>query len=270
MSHRHSHILQNVGMSVIGYMQKEKAKKERVESQKAKGRVLLAVVKDKRDLELILKKKWYRIPIAHAPRLRFQYLAFYQPISFGRFGKRIEYYAYVGRQKIVQRKKLLPKEAAHPRANEYYVRVMLQKVLKLPRAIRNTSPRRVSFGFTTLERLRKAKNILQLYSVAETEVIIAEAMKKAGINFLEQKYVIGKDKNGYRRYRIDFAIPAGSRGGIAIECDNKKAHRGKRQLARDNQKDAWLKRQGWKMVRLKEKDILENLGKCVQRINRSK
>ena len=57
--------------------------------------VLVGVLRDKRDLNILLKENWYRIPVAQAPRRRFDYLAFYQPLLFCHQGKRIRYYARV-------------------------------------------------------------------------------------------------------------------------------------------------------------------------------
>ena len=60
--------------------------------------VLVGVLKNKRDLGILLEKHWYRIPVFFLPKKKFDYLAFYQPEGFGRRGKRIEYYARVVRR----------------------------------------------------------------------------------------------------------------------------------------------------------------------------
>jgi len=49
--------------------------------------------------------------VAYAPKRQFQYLAFYQPLSFGKEGKKIQYFAKVIDYKTIkQRKELLPRE----------------------------------------------------------------------------------------------------------------------------------------------------------------
>src|SRR3989344_2667020 len=131
--------------------------------------VLVSVLKNKRDLDALMAEKWYRIPLAHSPARKFKYLAFYQPVSFGRRGKRILYYARVLNYQITKRKNLLPKETGHPRADNYYLKIHIGKIKKLPWPIKNIIPRRITFGFTTLSRLLKSKNILELYGVAPTE-----------------------------------------------------------------------------------------------------
>ncbi|MEK7106967.1 MAG: hypothetical protein AAB899_02170, partial [Patescibacteria group bacterium] len=113
--------------------------------------VLVCVLKDRRDLRILLKENWYRIPVAYLPRRKFTHLAFYQPAEFGRFGKRIQYYARVLKSTILKRIDLLPKEKNHPRAHDNYLKIEVAWVKKLARPIKNIIPRRVSFGFTSLK-----------------------------------------------------------------------------------------------------------------------
>jgi len=217
--------------------------------------VLVCVLKDRRDSKLLFKEQWYRIPKKHLPRRRFKYLAFYQPTSFGRQGERISYYARVLGKNTLFRNKLLPQEAGHIRAEEEYIRIQIGRPSKLSRPLCNTSPRRVSFGFTSLARLLSAKNILQLYGVPETEKITGLNLGRANIRVAPQYWVTGSGK----KYRLDFAVFC-KRGKIAIECDNAKAHSGRRQTERDKEKDSFLRRLGWRVVRLKEKDIVGKSG----------
>lgn len=223
--------------------------------------VLVGVVKDRRDLNILLKEKWYRIPAVYAPKRSFGYLAFYQPATFGRYGKCIRYYARILDAQAIKRNELLPDEIRHPRARSYYLRIRVGKLKKLPRPIRNIIPRRVSFDFTTLNHLLKSKNILQLYNVVPTEQIIEYALRRAGIKATAQHYVsIGK-----KRYCLDFAVFC-RQGPIAIECDNKKAHSGFRQREKDKIKNNFLKRHGWIVIRLAEHDIVSGLRGCMVRI----
>ncbi|MEK7212757.1 MAG: DUF559 domain-containing protein [Patescibacteria group bacterium] len=225
--------------------------------------VLVGVLKSKRDLTLLLKEHWYRIPAARLPKRRFRYLAFYQPALFGRRGKCIRYYARALKRQTIRRRDLLPDEPWHPRARADYIRIDVGKVRKLPRPIRNTIPRRVSFGFTTRERLLRAKNILQLYNVAETEKMVRKWLCRARIKATAQYWV----KSGEKRYCLDFAVFC-RRGLIAIECDNTKAHAGLRQRQRDRIKDAFLKNHGWVVMRLKEKDVVTDEKRCIAKIRK--
>ena len=224
--------------------------------------VLVAVLKSRRDLRILREERWYRIPERYAPKRKFWYLAFYQPAVFGREGKRIRYYAQVLSRSTVSRIELLPRERMHPRAHEGYVRLTIGALRYLPRPIRNTAPRRISFCFTTLKRLVHSKTILELYNVARTEEILQRALRRAGIAAVPQYYVrAGKNK----RYYLDFAVFAGSKA-IAIECDNIKAHSWARQRERDRIKDAFLRRRGWSMFRFTERDIVSDVEACMARI----
>lgn len=225
--------------------------------------VLVGVLKDKRDLEILLKEKWYRIPTRYAPIRQFAYLAFYQPAHFGREGKQIQYYAPVARRQKFLRHILLPGESEHPRAREEYLRVQVRRIKILPRPIRNNTPRRVSFGFTTLSRLKISKNILQLYNILPTEEIMKNNLRHSGVKALPQYYV----SVGGKRYCLDFAIFC-KRGRIAIECDNKKAHSSTLQKQKDNAKDKHLRRHGWEVVRLTEGEIISNPRACTHSIRR--
>jgi hypothetical protein len=226
--------------------------------------VLVGVLKDRRDFNILLTGKWYRIPVTHAPRRRFAYLAFYQPAPFGRQGKRIRYYTRVLNWRVIKRGDLLPDEPSHPRARDYYLQVRVGKIKKLPRPIRNIIPRRISFGFTTLNHLLKSKDILQLYNITPTEPMVGDGLEEAGIRAIPQYYVKGKQK----RYFLDFAIFC-QKGMIAIECDNKKAHSNLGQLKKDKIKDNFLRRQGWTVIRLSEDNIVSNLPGCIKKIKKA-
>lgn len=223
--------------------------------------VLVGVLKSKRDLVLLLAERWYRIPLRYAPKQEFQYFAFYEPARFGKEGKRIRYYAKILERRAFLRCDILPREFSHPRASEPYLWFRLGKIQTLARPIKNTLPRRVSFGFTTLELLLNSKTILQLYNVPRTEEIVARALRRAKIPAKAQQWISGEG----RRYCLDFAILC-KRGKIAIECDNVKAHSGPRARARDAEKDLFLQNHGWEVIRLAEKDILLDLKRCVSRV----
>lgn len=226
--------------------------------------VLVGVLKNRRDRNLLFREHWYRIPVLSAPRRKFRYLAFYQPVAFGRGGKRIQHYARVVRSRTRKRRTLLPSEPKHPKAGERYWQIRVGKIRALAQPIENVLPRRVSFGFTTLRRLLAAKNILQLYGVTPTEEIIGRALKRSGIPAASQQSVSGSG----RRYRLDFAIFC-KRGPLAVECDNAKAHAGRRQRERDRAKDAFLRRHGWTVIRLAERDIVASVERCLWRVRRA-
>ncbi len=225
--------------------------------------VLVGVLKSKNDRRILLRHRWYRIPVEFLPKRRFEYIAFYQPIIFGKHGKRVEYYGKVLRKKVYKRIQLLPKEPDHPRAKDDYLKVEFAELKRLPRPVRNIIPRRVFFGFTSLGNLLSARDILELYGVPATEQIVGRRLKRYGIRATPEFSVRIEGK----RFRLDFAIIRGGKC-IAVECDNYKAHANKLQKRKDKMKDAYLRRAGWRVIRLKERDIIENLDSCIKRVQK--
>ena len=224
--------------------------------------VLVGVLKSRDDLGILLKQRWYRIPAGFVPKRSFKYIAFYQPVSFGKAGKRIKYYARVTEKRKAKRIKLLPEQSSHPRAHNDYLKLEFKKIIKLPRPIRNIIPRRVSFGFTDLKTLQSAKDILELYDVPPTEQIVERQLNRIGVKTIRE-YSLSK---GGKRYRIDIAILGGNRK-TAVECDNEKAHGTKAQIKKDKIKDTFLRRNGWRVVRLKEREIIEHIDNCIRKIS---
>lgn len=230
--------------------------------------VLVAVLKSRRDRTILLREKWYRIPCDTSPKRSFRYLAFYQPACFGREGKRIACYARVARVEKHPRRVLLPRERNLSSADKNYLKIYLRSITRLPRPVINNIPRRISFGFTTLSRLKKSRTILELYHVAPTEEIVGKALATANVTTIPQ-YVISEGKgSGRRRYRLDFAIIHQNKK-IAIECDNKKAHFTAAQKKKDRAKDAFLRSRGWTVIRLSEPDIVLRLDACIAGIRRA-
>ncbi|MEX2033476.1 MAG: DUF559 domain-containing protein [Candidatus Colwellbacteria bacterium] len=223
--------------------------------------VLVGVLKSRNDQRILLQEHWYRIPAAFLPKRKFQYVAFYQPATFGRQGKQIDYYAKVSRRRIRKRISLLPREKDHPRAKDNYLKLEFKEVKKLLRPVKNIIPRRVYFGFTTLQDLFSARNILELYHVPPTEEIVGRYLKSHGIKF-QSEFPVSVNK---KRFRLDFAIIHNGKH-VAIECDNEKAHANKLQRRKDKIKDAYLRRVGWQVIRLKERDVIENIDACTARV----
>lgn len=226
--------------------------------------MLVGVLKSQKDLNILLRDNWYRIPLANTPKRKFDYIAFYQPLQFGKRGKSIHYYAKVLSLKRKKRLELLPEEKDHPKSRDIYIKINLGKIIPLSRPIKNIIPRRINFGFTSFDRLMTAKDILELYSIAPTEQIIEKGLKKEGIKPKAQFYVLASKK---KRYRLDFAIFCKD-GKIAIECDNKKAHNIKSQQKKDQAKDKILKALGWKIMRFSEDEILFELTGCIEKIQK--
>ena len=224
--------------------------------------VLVGVLRSWRDRDILLREKWYRIPLARMPVRPFKYIAFYEPAIFGCEGKCIRYYAKIRTHETALRRELFSDESHHPRANERYVKFIVGPIQKLGHSIQNSgSPRRISFGFTTLQRLRSSRNILQLFRVPPTEEVMQNALRREGIPAIPQYRIV----EGKRHFRLDFAILC-RRGGIAVECDNKKAHSGKSAKKRDIAKDKFLKKKGWVVLRFSELAVQYFKPECIKKI----
>lgn len=126
--------------------------------------VLVAVMNDRRDLARAQREGWYRIPLRTAPRpLASDYLAFYLTAAFGEERWSVRYYAEVWRYELRQRRDILPEEAEHPRARDLYYRLHLGTVQALERPIPSRSLRRVTFIYTSMERLLTAADVRHLW-----------------------------------------------------------------------------------------------------------
>jgi hypothetical protein len=93
--------------------------------------VLVSVLKNWRDFQILLHENWYHIPVAKMPKKDFKYLAFYQPLSFGKASKRIGFYGRVIKKEIKKRIKLFPKQTNHPASDHDYFKITIKKLIKL-------------------------------------------------------------------------------------------------------------------------------------------
>ncbi len=90
----------------------------------------------------------------------------------------------------------------------------------------------------------------------DIELLMEEALAKEGIEAVQQFPI--RSKYGYI---ADFAIPSKN---LIIECDGEAWH--KLMNAHDRKRDAFLKSQGWKVLRFKGQDIKTNMPSCLMTI----
>ena len=228
-------------------------------SEKNEKLVLVGVVRRKKDLDLILKERWYRIPLKSAPKRKADFLALYQTRTFRKKGKSINYYARIKGFSHYLRRQLLPDEKDHSRAGDTYCKLDLGPLKTLPQRIENRSRRRISFGFTNLEKLLGADEVSQLFDVVPIEGIMRKALKAAGITAEHECCLMEK---GRCRYRLDFAIFC-RKGKIDVECDSEKWHSLPSRRLNDRARNRWLKRRDWLVIRFPEKQIRDELDGCV-------
>lgn len=125
--------------------------------------ILVAVCRSKRDLEIARLLGWYRIPLASAPKtLRVDWLAFFLTSAFGEERWSVRYLAEVRGYELRRRRELLRDDPDHPRSDEPYYRIQLGPVVALDRPIPARGWRRLTFLYTTGERLQRAEDVRAL------------------------------------------------------------------------------------------------------------
>ncbi len=141
--------------------------------------VLVAVLKDPRDLEIARVLGWYRIPLRSAPKvIAVDYLAFYQTGAFVNEKWCIEYVAPVRGHELTTRRELLRDEADHPSASQEYYKIQLGPLERLPQPIPAGKWRRITFFYTTGEYLVKAETVNDLVIQSEERSLLWRALRE--------------------------------------------------------------------------------------------
>lgn len=145
--------------------------------------VLVCLLPTLRDLEIARLLGWYRIPLRSAPKVvAVDYLAFYQPASFGPRGGQIEFIAEVKGHELTTRAELLKDEADHPRAKEEYYKIQLGGLEKLKEPIKTDKWKRLTFLYSTGEYLLNAKTLNDLVVQNEEREILWKSLRERAEN----------------------------------------------------------------------------------------
>jgi len=162
--------------------------------------VLVCILPSPRDLELARVLGWYRIPYTKAPKtITVDHLAFYQTARFGAEKWSINYTAPVLGHELVTRAELLRTEPDHPRANEQYFKIQIGPLERLERPIPSLKWRRLTFVYTTGERLLRATEVNDLIVNGDERELLWTALKEHGLQ-AEAQY------ESRRGVEVDFAI----------------------------------------------------------------
>lgn len=223
--------------------------------------VLVAVLNNRRDFELARDQGWYRIPLKRAPRrVAADYLAFYQTQAFGDEGCAVAYYAPVQRFHVASRAELLPDEPDHPRAADFYYKIEIGPLQRLPRPIPSQRLRRITFIHTTLGRLLAANEINDLWWRDDPQERLWLALREAGL-VVEYRYQVGEPPD---EAQVDFALFCRD-GRIAVLCsegvpaDDAPADN----LRERRPVDYELAAGGWHVLRFSRTQLLDELPLCV-------
>lgn len=141
--------------------------------------ILVAIMPDPRDMGYARVLGWYRIPVRTAPRvLNVDYLAFYQPATFGKDRWRVETIAPVLGHELTTRIDLIKEEPDHPRAYQEYYKIQLGPLQKLPRPILAGKWKRLTFLYTTGEYLERARYLTDLTVRTSEREILWKALRE--------------------------------------------------------------------------------------------
>ena len=110
------------------------------------------------------------------------YLAFYQPSSFGEAAGRIEVVAPVTGHELKTRAELLKDEADHPRAREEYYQVQLGSLERLPQPIVADKWKRLAFLYTTGEYMHEAHTLNELVVRAEKRDVLWRSLRERAMD----------------------------------------------------------------------------------------
>lgn len=122
---------------------------------------------------------WYRIPLKSAPKVvSVDYLAFYQPASFGERGAQIEYIAALRGHELTTRAELLRDEADHPRAREEYYKLQIGALEKLKSPIAAEKWRRITFFYSTGEYILNARTLADLIVRDDERALLWKSLRE--------------------------------------------------------------------------------------------
>ncbi len=149
--------------------------------------ILVGVIPEPRDLEIARLLGWHRIPYRFAPKVvRVDYLAFYQPSSFGEeHSGRIETFAEVLGVELTTRAELIKDEPDHPRADEDYYKIQLGPLQTLAKPIMTEEWKRITFLYTTGELFSVADSIQDLVVRTEERKILWHSLREKASQFQE-------------------------------------------------------------------------------------
>lgn len=150
--------------------------------------ILIAVLNNKRDFEIARVLGWYRIPVKHSPKtVAVDWLAFYQTAKFGDDKWAINYIAPVKGRELATRAQLLHTQPDHPRAGEMYYKIQIGPLERLPHSIPSHKWRRLTFLYTTGEKLLAAEELNDLIVQSAERDRLWKALYERGLQ-AERQY----------------------------------------------------------------------------------
>ena len=161
--------------------------------------VLVAILNKISDYEILLTKRWYRIPMDSVRKMLMdrwppRWLAFYQTVVFGPDKYRIQYYAQVKKIRKVERRILFPLEETNEKSKNIYYKIEIEPLLKRTAPIISRKFRRVVFIQTTYDKFAAATELNDLFDQSPLEDRLWKEFKKRNIAAERQEFVRCKGK----------------------------------------------------------------------------
>jgi len=152
--------------------------------------ILVCFLPTPRDLEIARILGWYRIPLRSAPKVvAVDYLAFYQPASFGNAGEQIQFIAQVRGHELTTRADLLRDEPGHPHAKQEYFKIQIGPLERLKTPIKAEKWKRITFFYTTGEYVLKAQTLNDLVVTSDERQLLWQSLRDRAEH--EQTYKTG-------------------------------------------------------------------------------
>ena len=211
---------------------------------------------------MVRTQGWYWIPSKSAPPSDYDHIAFYfANKGFGERAYQIGWMAKVDSYRTMSRGHLFPSEPFHPRADEPYLKINLGLLQQLPRPIVSRRERFLVFFATTLDKLRHADELNDLWHDSPLEDEMWHGLKQQSIE-AERQWRI---KAGKRDYCLDFAVFC-ARGGLNIECDGDTYHANPEKSRVDNVRNNALTHKGWAVLRFNTHQIAHEMADCLHEV----
>ena len=156
---------------------------------------------------------------------------------------------------------IFPTEPFNERSNKLYYKINLEKLLRLPNAVKSLRHRRILFITTTVKKFEQAEEINDLFYGTPIEERLWKAFKRNRILAERQFMETIKQKN----FNLDFAVFC-KKSKIAVECDGDRYHLKEQAVRRDKKRDNLLESKGWNVLRYSTDELTRDLEQTVSQI----
>jgi len=212
---------------------------------------LVVVMNNAEDLRRVASEGWYRIPQRRAPRrVGADYLAFYQTGAFKGQpeAQSVTYFAATRRYRLLTRREMLPDEADHKRADDYYFRIDVGPLQRLARPVPAAKMRRVTFIHTTMQLLLEAEDVRELFHQEDPFEKLWSTLREHRLRPLKNR-IVGD-------HPVDITLRA--RGGyLGIQCSDENSTQESRYTSLPDR---------WEIIQISPAQIRESMTDCLRNI----